>query len=118
MVAAPIIPQDCWLPIEIVDHYVNKAIVVDISESDAPAHAWCHQRGTTFGGNFAKRSVMLIVEQQHALTISSTHAGIFHLRIDMAVDGENVRPAIVVVIEKPRSPADIGSANRRNFGGI
>src|SRR6266850_1892586 len=36
----------------------------------------------------------------------------------MTIDGENVRPAVVVVVEEARTPADIGCADRGNFGCI
>jgi len=35
----------------------------------------------------------------------------------MPVDGEDVRPAVVVVIEEP-VPTDIGCADRSDFGGV
>ena len=36
----------------------------------------------------------------------------------MTIDGEDVRPAVIVVVEEARSPADIGRADRSDFGGI
>src|SRR4029077_5865552 len=55
---------------------------------------------------------------EHALTIGGAHAGVFHLWIDMTIDGEYVRPAVVVIVKKARSPTDVRRADRSDFGSI
>src|ERR1700730_5638365 len=57
VVADAVVFQNSGLAIQIVDHHVDEAVVVEISEGEAAACARRHQRGASFGGNFRESTV-------------------------------------------------------------
>ena len=68
--------------------------------------------------DLGERAVATIPIQQLALPVGRRRAaGALHLRIDVAVDDEQIQPAVVVVVEEPRAPADERQARLRGLRG-
>src|SRR6266436_6928487 len=61
-----------------------------------------------------ERTVALIFEEQHRLAIFGADIRGVHLRIDVAIDHEKIRPAIVLPIDEAIAPADVRRGGRRD----
>src|SRR4030088_3118700 len=59
---------------------------------------------------------MQVMKQKRPLGVADTERLSFHLRIDVTIRNENVRPPVVVVVEKLRAKTEIWIADSTNPG--
>ena len=97
----PSLRNNCGGSVQIINHEVNVAVIVNVSEGDSSAHARLHQRTLPCDSHFAKRPIAIVFVQQAALAI------VFQLRINMAIGYEQINPAVVVIVKELSSPTNV-----------
>ena len=60
VVTGTVIFQNGGLAVQIVDHHVDEAVVVEVSEGETAADTRGHQCGAAFGGDFREGAVVLL----------------------------------------------------------
>src|SRR6267154_2274707 len=102
------IDQQCRRLAHIEDGYVHAAVIIDISESGAPATGKrdLHQPGR--GGNVLERAIAQVAEQLHRLTVLHATRNCVHLRVHVTVCDEEIEPAGVTEVDKSGSPLYVG----------
>ena len=81
-----------------------------MSPNAAPRPTDHHRETGAFdGGNQSELAVLLVVVKQRALRITLPPIRVLiHLRVDVAVDDQQILPSVVVVIEEAIAKADKG----------
>ena len=99
--------------VEVVDHQVEAAVVVEVADREAAAHARVGEHGAVARRDVVERAVAAVAVEQLALPVAGGRAEprLVELRVHVAVDGDQVEPAVVVVVEERRAPADVGQAS-------
>src|SRR5947209_2780021 len=97
---AAVVAQQLRRAVEVADDYVNVAVVVYVAEGDATAHALLRERGAELFADLGECAIAVVVVHELALAV------VYELRIDVAVGDEQINPAVVVVVEELRPPAD------------
>ncbi len=98
---AAIVAQERRGVILVVDDDVEVAVVINIGKSDAASRApelesWSCDRRDVF-----KRAVARVVIEQVALSVGGLGVAVgLEFRVHVAGGDENVRPAVVIVVEK------------------
>src|SRR5687768_13860895 len=107
-----IVAQHLGWTIEIANHKIDVAIVIDVAESDSATRTLLGQNSAKLGRHFGERTVAIVSMQQARLTI------IWKLRIHVPVGHEKIHPTIVVVIKKPCAPTDVRHTGRRHLRSV
>src|SRR6202012_438026 len=100
--------QDHRFSLQIFDHNFQVAVVEQVANRKPAAHLRDLYRGSGEFTGVAEGPVVLIKIKQLRLSKSGTDIFDIHLRVNMAIDEDQVRPPIVVYIEEGVSPAHVG----------
>src|SRR5205823_5020288 len=98
-VASAIVQQQRRVSI-ICDHYICKAVIIEIGKSNAAADMGSLQAAAGQLGSFHEFTVALVVEQRVRLLVVNFRSGLLHLGIYMTIGDEQIQPPIVVIIKK------------------
>ncbi len=106
-----------------IDDDVDFAVVEQVAEGRAAGGDNVGEAGSLDGLDVFKFAVFAVdvgdvMEEQGALGEGGSPVVLVHLGIHVAVDFEEVEPAVVVVIEKAIAPADKGDGGLGNTGFI
>lgn len=101
--------------VDAVDDDIDLSVVEDITETGAAPREYICQPGTDYRRHKLKfLSLIDVVEQQRPLRERCAKIVFVNFREDMAVDKENVLPAIIVVIDKFGRPREKRIGDRGN----
>src|SRR3984893_3814707 len=93
---ASVVPQQLRSAVEIIDDYVDIAIVIDVAKGSSTTSSllgkWC----TKLSAYFGKRSVTVVMMHEIALLVGR------QLRINVTVDDQQIHPTIVVIVKEFR----------------
>jgi len=93
--------------VHIVDDYADLAIIEDIAERRTAAHHQLRESGALHRRDQFELAVLQVVIEQGALGIALAPIRVLvRLRINVAIDDEQILPAVVVVIEESISESD------------
>src|SRR5215475_15647084 len=94
------IPQDHWRTHQVLDHYIHLSIVEEIANCQAARDPLFEQSWAGLITGVTERSILLVVMRKFGLTISAGGGKRINLRIHMAINGDEVEPAIIVEIDE------------------
>src|SRR5580658_489729 len=105
--------------IEILNHDVDRSIVEEIAKRSATADLRnLNGRADKFA-YVLESAVVLIQEEQFWFAVfGSGLGGGIHLRIDVAVDDEQIRPSVIIKVEESVAPSNIGSCAGSDSGRV
>src|SRR3984893_6945903 len=102
------------LAFQIFHHDFDSAVVKEIAVSDATADPrYFNVRPDEMAAGL-ECAVALILKEQYRLAIFSADIRGVHLRIDVAIDHEEIRPAVVLTINEAVAPPDVRRRARRD----
>src|SRR5260370_29413664 len=101
--------QDHWLPFQIFNDNFDPPIVEQVTKSYSTAYLRNLNRRPGQVTDVLEGAIVLVQEQELGLAIFRANVDAVYLRIDVAIDHEEVQPAIVVKIKESISPANVGS---------
>src|SRR5579862_84287 len=110
------VPEQYWRAVQVGHQQVLTAAIPEVGGQRGTADIFFSQGTARLLAHFFKPSVFQVVKQKRALSITHSERLPLNLRIDVAVRDEDVRPAIVVVVEKLRAEPQIGIADGANPG--
>jgi len=96
-----LVPQQCRLAIEIVYHYVDMAIIEEVTGRRAPTRDWRAQTTSSSRRYDSEPLAAQILKQERALSIRGAPVLFVDTRIHVTVGYKKVEPSIVVVVEEP-----------------
>src|SRR6266550_7426972 len=99
LVAALVAQQGGW-PIQVVDDYVDIAIVVEVPNGAAASQILESNGWSGFRGNVLEMTVPKIAIQNPRLLVGDVEFLVHDLRVDVAIGNEEVLPPIVIKIEE------------------
>src|SRR5438309_6872766 len=109
--AAHLVAEKANGSVIVVNHEVDRTIVIDIAESDAAADVGALKRRPGQARGLAKRfAASLVVKQLAALGVWEGARLIGPSNGDCSVRDKQVEPAIVVVIEPARAKAGVAES--------
>ena len=88
----------------------------EIADGEAAADLGNEERGAGGGAHLAEGSVVLIEVEELRFAVGDAGLGVVDLRIDVAVDEDEVLPAGVVEVDEGVAPADVGNAGVGDAG--
>ena len=93
--------------VDVVHDHVDAAVVVEIADRRAARHARRCQSVAGRGADILEARALAGCEK----AARAAHSDVFQskrvdLRVDVAVDDEQIEPAVVVVVEKGRAPSE------------
>ena len=91
--------------VDAVDEHVHVAIVIEIAESAAARGRRLQNSRPGVVGHVREPAVAQVAVEHLALPVALLVVGLSHFRVHVAVHRQNVRPAVVVEIEEPHTPA-------------
>ena len=94
---------------------IESAIVIEVGHCRAARHLFAEKSITCLQSHFLKFSVQ-VVKQQVALGVAHAKGFLVHLGIHMPIGDKNIRPAVVVVIEKFQPKAEKRNAHGAESG--
>src|SRR5260370_31797196 len=106
--------QDHWLPFQIFNDNFDSPIVEEVTKSCSTAYLRNLNRRSGQVTDVLEGAIVLVQEQEFGLTIFRANIDVVYLRIDVAIDHEEVQPAIVVKVKESISPANIGNCAGRD----
>src|SRR2546428_699690 len=112
------IVQDHRCAVNIFDHNVNSPIVVEITKSSAAARLRDGNCRADEIADIPKCAVVLVQEYELPLAVLGSHLERIHLRINVTVDDEQVRPAVVIQVNAARAPTQVRHSGDTNPGSI
>src|SRR6266702_7316096 len=98
------IPQQHGTAIDIPNHHIHVAIIEEIADGKTARDTAFHQSLPSLITGITKSAVLLIEVKQLGLAIASARRQSIDLRVDVATDGDQIEPAIVVEVDKSGSP--------------
>ena len=101
---------------EVFDDEIENAAVEEIADGEASADLGDEDGFAGGGAHLAEGSVVLIDVDELWFLIGDAGLGVFDLRVDVAVDEDEVLPAGVVEIDEGVAPADVGDAGLGDAG--
>src|SRR5437660_4095839 len=113
-----IIVQDHRCAVNIFEDNVNSPIVVEITKSSAAARLRDGNCRADEIADISKCAVVLVQEYELALAVLGSHLERIHLRINVTVDDEQVRPAVVIQVNAARAPTQVWHSGDTNPGSI
>src|SRR5579872_1029912 len=99
--------QKLWLAIDGVDDHVDIAVVIEVAEGAASRGAGRGNSGASIQRDIFEMPVALIAIQQLSLGVAGFGAQLFDLGINMAIANQDVRPAVIIEVEKTTAPSKI-----------
>ena len=99
--------------IDVIDHHIDVAIIEQIAKGRASRCNYIRQAASSCGRNFLKFGAVKIAKKLWSLRPCSAPILPVHFRVNMSVSDEDVEQAIVVEIEKARSPGQKRNGRRR-----
>src|SRR4051794_29584847 len=96
--AGALVVRHGWRTVDVVDHDVHAAIVIEIADRRSSRYAGRCQSVARSRPDIFEAASAEIPEEERALRVRRAPRCRVRLRIDMAVHDENVQPAIVVVV--------------------
>ena len=111
-----VIAQNHRAAVDIADDDIHIAVIEEIAHSKSARDATLFECRPSLVAGIAERAVLLVQVKQFGLAIASARGQRIHLRIDMAVDCNQIEPAVVVEIDKcgpPLHPRQRGQRDAR-----
>src|SRR5713226_2576587 len=102
--------------IDVFDDHVDPSVVVEIPKSRAPAGLWDRHGRTDGIADISERAVLAVQKHKFALAILRACGQRVDLRVDVSVDDEQVRPAVVVEVDASGAPAQVWNRDLPNTG--
>src|SRR5262245_36787377 len=99
-------PQQNRKIVDRVDHDVDVAIVVEIAERASATGSRFDKRPADLLGDVFERALTLVLIEDFALRVAGLGGQLLDFGVDVAVDQEDVEPAVVVEIHEPAAPAE------------
>ena len=93
--------------IHVADHRRHLAIVPEIPHSEPARRSVRDDAGASIGGDVGKRAVAKIVVENARLFVVAAKMLLVDLGIDVPIHQQQIRPPIVIEVEKHRSPSQI-----------
>src|SRR4029077_5868260 len=84
---------------------VYQAVVVEVSEGHAPPGVPCLKTVSGELGSFHELAIALVVKQRVDLLVAGLGCDLLDLGLNMSVRDEQIKPAVVVVVEKAAAKA-------------
>src|ERR1035437_10174134 len=110
MVVRANIAQQHRNAVHVIDNDADLAVVENITKGRAAPNADHGKPGSFDRRNQFELAILQIVVEQRALGITGPPLGVFiHLRINVAIDDEQILPTIIVVVKK-----SVGKTDKRN----
>ena len=109
-------PKNGRSAFEILNDSFHSAIVEKIADRHASAHLRNLDGIACFFADVLESSIAEILEEKFGLEIMQIGAHLIDLGIDMAIDDEDVLPAVVVEVDKGIAPADISARAAADAG--
>src|SRR5487761_391039 len=111
-------PENHGAAHEIPDNDAYPAFVKQVSDRHSAADLRKLDGRADKLAHILKRAIVLVHEKQFGLAVSRSPFDAIHLRVDMAVHQEQIKPAAVIKVEKRIAPANIGDRARSNSGSV
>src|SRR6185437_9090637 len=108
------VAQQDGMSVKRIDHYIDLAIIKQITESCAPPRRDNSQPGSFHRRNRRKFLAAIIMEKLRPLREACPPVLLVHSRIYVSIHGENIFPAVVVVVEECVSPSEEGNGRLGN----
>ena len=99
-----VVAQDGGVPVLLVDHDVDVAVVVEVAERRAAAHVALVEIGSDVLGGELEPLAVEVAEEQGDLLVVDRLVEQAAVVVDVAVGHEVVGPAVVVEVDEGRSP--------------
>ena len=93
--------------VHVADDCGHAAIIPQIADRQTARRTYGRDRGPRGRGNIREGSVAIVVIQNPGLLEIAAEMLAIYFRVDVAVDEEQIRPAVVVEIEKRDAPAEV-----------
>ena len=93
--------------VHVADHRRHAAVIPQIARGQSARRAHRRDSRPRIGGNIGERSVAVVVIQNLWLSEIAAQVLAIHLGINMAIDQQQIRPAVIVRIEERHAPAEI-----------
>src|SRR6266480_2669741 len=107
-----IVPQEFRSAVQVVDHNIDIAIIIQIPKCDAAAYTSLQKGAAELKAYFCKGSVTVVLMNEVALAIA------WDLRVDMAIGNKQINPTVIVVVEKLGTPTDIRETYSSDIGSV
>src|ERR1051326_838078 len=98
------VPQDGRLGIGVIDDHVEPAIAIEIADCQTAPTPGCGQAAVGSCPDPFKLAVTKISKQQCLLRIAGSPLMLVNRGVNMAVSHHQIQPAVIVKIQKARSP--------------
>src|SRR5260370_34666925 len=98
----------------IAHNHIHETVVVEVCERHASPDVWRLESAAGALRRFRELAVAFVVEQRVDLLEMHVRRDLLHFRIDMAVGDEQIKPAVVVVIEEAAAKAEYFSSGNRD----
>src|SRR4051812_1210432 len=99
-------PKEIQSVVDIVDDDVEVAVVVEISKGGAARGLDDRQGRTEFRGDIAEPSIPQVAINDLRLLVCRLRFQRIDFRVDVAVDQEEIEPAVVIEVEESSTPAE------------
>src|SRR5579884_393448 len=93
--------------VQLIHGHAQTAVVQNVANGRTSAGMQCRERGTRMGADIFETPIAQVVVQQFPLPEMRIAAGGVDFGCEMAVDDQDIRPRVVVVVEEQRAPAQI-----------
>src|SRR6266567_2098065 len=93
--------------VHVADHCGHAAIIPQVADRQTARRTYGRDPGPRGRGNIREGSVGIVVIQNPGLLEIAAEMLAIHFRVDVAVDEEQIGPAVVVEIEKRDAPAEV-----------
>ena len=98
------VAEQCRRGINVVDDHVDVSIIKEVAKCRTPACDYVRQTASRGGWNFLEFGAIEIAEKLWPLRPGGAPILQVHLRIDVAIDDEDVEQAIVIEVQEAGSP--------------
>src|SRR5260370_6068243 len=98
----------------IAHNHIHETVVVEVCERHASPDVWRLESASGCFRCFREVAVAFVVEQRVDLLEMHVRRDLLHFRIHMTVGDEQIKPAIVVVIEEAAAKAEYFSSGNRD----
>src|SRR5262245_1219454 len=104
VVSRRIAAQQLRVRVDWVDHDVSVAVIIEISECAASAGVRFHKRPANLFSDVFKTPIAQVAVENLALTVSDLPFQLINFGINVAVNQEDVEPAIILKVKETAPP--------------
>src|SRR5216684_6642654 len=90
---------------DVENQNVHFPVIINVSERGPATGLWGQLVEPRQRGDVFKRTVAIVAVEHNRLLVSDTAFYVVHLRIDVAVDLKNIKPAFIREIDEPCAPS-------------